>query len=428
MSVDDDLKAFEEQLKAQAVGESTPNDTSDLAAFEAQLQNVGQQVVPPHEANMPKGSPQTVRIQKNMILSFISDYSGCGHIRNVFPMNFLNGVFGKNNQLVNLVSPIWLWQQDLLLRARTLYFQRQMTPQHFDLLSKYKEMQDKFKYKMVWDIDDFIWGHNEQQGGTKDDGVPSYNFGWPNITDEVKESSVKIMNLMDTCLFSTQFLADYAKNELGVKADCKVLPNAIPMYFWGNVMKNDITERIEKPRVLYTGSPTHYSNQNKMLGDWDNAWKDWVIKSVKEDKIEFIVMGGLPWFFEEIKDKIKIVDWVDSFRYHIAVKEQKAHFGIMPLVPNNFNHGKSDIKAIEHYADGVVCVGTTFTNGKPSPYDNNPVTLPDNCSVEDIEKLFDYLCEPENFNKVKNEQYNKLNNEARFIEHPDYVKYLTSLI
>jgi len=426
MSVDDDLRAFEEQLKQQAQGKS--ESTSDLAAFEAQLQNVGQQVVPPNIANMPPGSPQKVRIQKNMILSFISDYSGCGHIRNVFPMNFLNGVFGKNNQLINLVSPIWLWQQDLLLRARTLYFQRQMTPQHFELLSKYKEMQDKFKYKMVWDIDDFIWGHNEKQGGTKDDGVPSYNFGWPNITDEVKESSVKIMNLMDTCLFSTQFLADYAKNELGVKADCKVLPNAIPMYFWGNVMKNDITERIEKPRVLYTGSPTHYSNQHKMLGDWDNAWKEWVIKNVKEDKIEFIVMGGLPWFFEEIKDKIKVVDWVDSFRYHIAVKEQKAHFGIMPLVPNNFNHGKSDIKYIEHSADGVVALGSIFTNGKPSPYDNCEVTVPDNVSVQDIDDIFWPLTEPENFNKVKNAQYNKLNNEARFIEHPEYVKYLTSLI
>ena len=154
--------------------------------------------------------------------------------------------------------------------------------------------------------------------------------------------------------------------------------------FGGNTIKNDIVEDIKKPRVLYTGSPTHYNNNEKLLGDWDNAWKDWVIKSVENDKIEFVVMGGLPWFLEEIKEKITVVPWVDSYRYHIAVKEQRAHFGIMPLVPNNFNHGKSDIKAIEHYADGVVCIGTTFTNGKPSPYDNNPVTIPDNCTSRRI--------------------------------------------
>jgi hypothetical protein len=404
------------------------DETSDLAAFEEQLKNVGQQVVPPGVANMPPGNNKTVQIKKNLVISYVSDFAGCGHIRNVFPMTFLNSVFGKSSELINIVSPIWLWQQDLLMRARTLYFQRQMTPQHLELLTKYKELQGQFKYKMVWDIDDFIWGHNEKQGGTVDDGVPSYNFGWNNITDEVKESSVKIMNLMDTCLFSTQFLADYAKDVLGVTAECKVLPNAIPMFFWGNKMKSDIKEPIEKPRVLYTGSPTHYHNGEKLLGDWENAWKEWVIKSVNNDEIDFIVMGGLPWFFEEIQDKIKIVPWVDSFRYHTAVKEQNAHFGIMPLVPNNFNHGKSDIKAIEHWADGVVSIGTTFTNGKPSPYDNNPMTLPDNCTVDDIDAMFNDLKQPNNFNKIKNDQYRKLNEDARFIEHPEYVKYLTSLI
>ena len=413
----------EKQIKAQMKEESVPLASNDLAAFEQQLKNVGQAATPPQPQ-----PPQQVKIQKNLVISFVSDYSGCGHIRNIFPMQFLNAVFGKNNQLLNIVTPIWLWQQDLLMRARTIYFQRQMTKQHFEILSKYKELQKQYKFKMVWDIDDFIWGHNEKQGGTKDDGVPTYNFGWVNISDEVKEYSVKIMNLMDTCIFSTQFLADYAKNELGVTAECKVMPNAIPMYFWGNTIKNDIVEDIKKPRVLYTGSPTHYNNNEKLLGDWDNAWKDWVIKSVENDKIEFVVMGGLPWFLEEIKEKITIVPWVDSYRYHIAVKEQRAHFGIMPLVPNNFNHGKSDIKAIEHYADGVVCIGTTFTNGKPSPYDNNPITIPDNCTLDDIDEMFEFLCKAENFNKAKNEQYNKLNTEARFIEHPEYIKKLTSII
>ncbi len=413
----------EEQIKAQMKDESTPLVSNELAAFEQQLKNVGQKVPQPQVQ-----TPQQVKIQKNLVLSFVSDYSGCGHIRNVFPMQFLNAVFGKNNQLINIVTPVWLWQQDLLMRARTVYFQRQMTKQHFEILSKYKELQKQYKFKMVWDIDDFIWGHNEEQGGTKEDGVPTYNFGWVNITDEVKEYSVKIMNLMDTCVFSTQYLADYAKNELGVTTECIVMPNAIPMYFWGNTIKNDIVKDIEKPRVLYTGSPTHYNNKDKKLGDWDNAWKDWVIKSVEEDTIEFVVMGGLPWFLEGIKEKITIVPWVDSYRYHIAVKEQRAHFGIMPLVPNNFNHSKSDIKAIEHYADGVVCIGSTFTNGKPSPYDNNPVTMPDNCTVEDIDTMFEHLCKAENFNKVKNEQYNILNKDARFIEHPEYVKKLTSII
>jgi len=389
-------------------------ETSTFAQFKESIDNI---------AGI-QSAQNMISVKKNLLLSFVSDATGCGHIRNVFPITYLNSVYGKSGDIIPIITPIFLWQHDILLRTKSLFFQRQMSPEQLDSIKKYKEHQKQYQYKMVWDIDDFIWGANELQGGTTEDGVPSYNFGWRGILPEVKAASVEIMKLMDLITVSTEYLKWYIQNVLGVKVPVKVVPNAIPKYFWGNKRKKLITKDIVKPRVVYTGSPTHYNNPEKLMGDFNNAWVNWVIKSVNQDKIDFVCMGGLPFFFESIKDKITVIDWVNSFQYHHTVKDVNADFGIMPLVPNNFNYSKSDIKAIELYSCGVVCIGTTFTNGKPSPYDNNPLSLPDNCSVEDIDRMFDKYTKVENYNKILTTQYSKMIKEHRYIEDSAYVKLL----
>ncbi len=365
-----------------------------------------------------------IPVKKSFLLSFVSDASGCGHIRCIFPMTYLNSVYGKTADIIPIISPVFIWQHDILMRTKAIYFQRQMSPEQLQAVRHYKELQKTYKFKMVWDIDDFIWGHNEKQGGDKEDGVPSYNFGWPGITDAVKESSLEIIKLMDLITVSTEYLKQYLETEKGITVPIRVVPNAIPKYFWGNKRKRPISKDIVKPRVVYTGSPTHYNNPEKLLGDFDNAWKDYVIKAVNEDKIDFWVMGGLPFFFESIKNKIHVVDWVGSFQYHHAVKDINADFAIMPLVPNNFNYSKSDIKAIELYSCGVACIGTTFTNGKPSPHDRNPLTVTDKCSVSDIENLISKYSKVDVYNKILDTQYNKMVREHRYLEDPAYVKLL----
>lgn len=392
---------------------------TDLNEFKEQIKNV----------NVPQNNQQPQQqIPKNILLSFPSDVTGCGHIRNIFPLMFVNSVFARTGNLVPMVSPTFIFQPDILARTRTIFFQRQMSPEHLNIIKQYKQRQSQFQYKMVWEIDDLIWGHNELQGGSKDDGVPSYNQGWKNITDTVKQSSVEIMKMMDKITVSTQWLADYITNELGVDVPVVVVQNTIPRFFWGEDKKEDITTDIEKPNVLYTGSPTHYNNENKMLGDFDNSFKDWVIKNVNDDKINFTCMGGLPWFFESIKDKIKVINWVGSFNYHNVVKSVKADIAIMPLIPNNFNRGKSDIKYIEHAMDGVPTIGTTFSDGTTSPYDHCPITVPDNVTIEELDKVFWDLCKVERYNKVKNAQYEYIEQNGRILESKEYIDHFVNTL
>lgn len=380
----------------------------------------------PSEIDVGVNAPtQQVQVQKSFLLSFVSDATGCGHIRNIFPMTYLNAVYGKDAQCLPIVSPVFIWQDDILMRTRAILFQRQMSVGHYQAILQYKAQQPKYKYKMVWDIDDFIWGHNELQGGTKDDGVPSYNFGYHGITEEVKEYSVKIMEQMDLITVSSPFLKEYIENTLQLKVPVKVVHNSVPKYFWGNKRKAEKKNPIVKPRILYSGSPTHYSNQDKLLGDFDNAFKDFLLSNVMNNKIELIVMGDIPFFLEPVREKIQFIPWLNSYQYHLGVKSAKADFSIGPLVPNNFNYSKSYIKYQEACAEGMVFIGSTFENGKPSPYDICELKVKESATVKDLENLiFGVASDPIKFNQIVKKQYDWLDRTGGYLESKKYVETL----
>lgn len=395
--------------------------TSNLIEFEQQLLNPNSEF---HVNNLNMKNDGIKRLKKNYVLSFVSDPSGCGHIRNVFPMSYLNAQFGKTGKFNLILSPIPTFEPEILLKSRTLFFQRWMAPERLEIVRRYKTIQQKLKYRMVFDIDDFIW-----KGDEEGEYIPEYNFGSDGIDDNTRKSCVEIMNLMDIVCVSTEFLKEYIGNKLGVKNEIIVLPNAIPKFFWGDSKKNPISEKIKFPKVIYTGSPTHYHNPKRLKGDWNNEWVEWVIKNVKDKKIQFVCMGGLPFFFESIKncENFKIINWINSFQYHLAVRSENADFGIAPLVPNFFNYSKSDLKHIEYCAGGILSIGTVFRNGKSSPYDNNIVKTYEDITVEEIDEIFDQYTEPDQYNDVIQKQYDMLDKNGRWLESPQYVKRLLQI-
>jgi hypothetical protein len=390
--------------------------TSDIENFQNQLNNPNTPF-----ANQFQEGGRVQKINKNLILSYVSDSTGCGHIRNIFPMTYLNSVFGKTGNFNVMLSPVMIFQEDILMRTRSIFFQRTMDPRQKGAVQHYRKLKEKFNFKMVYDIDDFIW-----KGPDTGEQIPDYNFGSESIGDDVRQSSIDIMNMMDTVCVSTEFLKYYLETH-GVTQPIVVVDNSVSQYFWGPDRRAPIKNKIKIPRVIYTGSPTHYHNPKKLKGDWENNWCEWVIKNVKDNKIDFCCMGGLPFFFEEIKDKIKVIQWVNSYQYHLPIKEFKPQFGIAPLVPNYFNYSKSDIKHVEHCAMGALSIGTVFTNGKPSPYDKNFVTVPDTVTVEQLDRLFDEYTEPEIYNNIIQKQYQYVDQNGRWTESPNYVNSFAGL-
>ncbi|MFW6247082.1 MAG: hypothetical protein ACOC22_02825, partial [bacterium] len=292
-----------------------------------------------------------------------------------------------------------------------------MNPAQIKAIKTYKDNQSKYGYKLVYDLDDFIF-----DGPDEGETIPEYNFGKGCISPEVQHASIEIMNMMDTVIVSTDFLGEYIKNKGVTKPNIVTIPNAVAKYLWGPGKKRPIKEKIKKPRIIYSGSPTHYSNQLKLKGDWENAWCDWVIKNVRDNKIDFCCMGGCPWFFEPIRDKIKVVDWVTTYQFHLPIKTFRPDFGIAPLVPNYFNYSKSFIKYQEYCAVGALGIGTTFTNGKPSPYDVCLVKALDNITMQGIDEIFERYTEPEEYNKIIKEQYNQMNENGWWLESEKHIK------
>lgn len=397
--------------------------TSNIEIFRQHLMNPNT----PFELTNQEGA--VMKVKKNIVLSLVSDNSGCGHIRNIFPVTYLNAVFGKTGKFNMILSPIMIFQHDVLMRTRSIFFQRTMAPGHTAPIKKYKEMQKKYGYKMVFEIDDFIW-----EGSEEGESIPKYNFGHEGITNDVRKACLDNMNEMDIVCVSTDFLGDYIKNHGVTNPKIVTIPNAVAKYFWGPFKKRLIKERIKKPRVLSTSSPTHYNNKTKMKGDFENAWYDWVIKNVKKNKIEYYQMGGMPWFFDELKkyDNFHMMDWVNSYQYANHVKSVRADFSIGPLVPNYFNYSKSDLKYIESMAYGAVFIGNTWKGTKyekyPSPYDDCLVQIPYNISVDGIDELFWSLTEPEKYNKILKEQYNILDRDGRWLESEKHVKRYTDIL
>ena len=390
----------------------------------------GKKMVNLNSPALPKNQQtqnKIIPIKKNVIIGHCSDSTGCGHIRCIFPFTYLNSVFGRNQKLIPIIATLFQRQHDILVRTKSILFQRQMTPFHKQIVSEYKNIQANYKFKMIYDMDDLIWGLNEQQGGSKIDGIPSYNFASDVIGEEIRTTTLEIMSMMDLITTSTEYLANKIRSLMKIPIPVQVVYNSVPIYLYGNIKRRIAHKKIEKPRIMYAGSPTHYSNPKKMKGDMDNAFCDYIIKHVKDGSIEFSCMGGLPWFFEEIKDKITVVEWINSYQYPCKMRELEPDFVFMPLIPNEFNYCKSDIKYIESCAIGSIGVGTYFTNGKPSPYDNNIVKLPDNCSIEDIEEMIDKYTEPELYKKTLDQQYKMLVDTSRYLESPGYINMITNI-
>lgn len=396
--------------------------TSDFDMFKKQVSNpnTGFDNV---EQVVNVGPPK--KINKNLVLVYNSDYTGCGYIRTIIPSLYLNAIMARRGNIECMVTRHMIFQEDILEKTKTILFQRTMGPNSTDVVKKYKELQKKYKFKMVYDIDDFIW-----DGDDEGEGIPAYNPGKANISKEVQDTSLEIMKLMDEICVTTQFLKDYISKKAGIDPNkITLVHNTMPSYLWGSIKKQPITEQITKPTVLWSASPTHWHNGAKLYGDMDNAWREWVIRNVNCGRINFVQMGGLPWFFEEIKDKIKVINWVDSLHYPSVVKAVNADFGIAPLVPNYFNYSKSPIKYQEYCVSGIVGIGTVFTNGNPSPYDIACVRTEDTVTADQLDELFfGYLSRPEVYNDLLNKQYQQVVENHWIQESAGYIQKMMNIL
>jgi hypothetical protein len=174
-----------------------------------------------------------------------------------------------------------------------------------------------------------------------------------------------------------------------------------------------LTGDIKVPRVLYSGSSTHFSNKKKMYGDWNEEWANWVIESVKNGKIEFHCIGSFPWFLEEIKDKIRVYPWIPYSSLPGLIRSIDPHFSINPLADHVFNKCKSDVKLVEASAMECVCFGSSFED---SPYQECQMKAPVDVTKDEIERKIREACDKMRFESMLVKQRAWMIAEGRWSE------------
>lgn len=308
---------------------------------------------------------------KKISIDFVPmDSYACGLYR---VKNVADVLYGTYNVTISPPGSFHYHNQDYI------FTQRAVGTKNMETLLKIKHQTN---VKFIIDFDDNVW-----------DELPKYNFTKINHVDN-KESMRKYLNeLADVIVVTTESLKK-SLTEFVPATKINVIPNMLPRFKW-------TFPRIEAPsgnNILYAGSPTHFSNETHMYGDFTSEWDKFL-----KDK-DMTIMGIKPWFI----NTDKVYPWTDMTSYavnfyHIA---SQCKYVIAPLADNFFNKCKSDLKYLECCAVGRVCLCTDFEDS-PYHYAHDLQKIPVKATAKQIEWAFKQ-CE-EHYDEIIKYQYDYLN-------------------
>ena len=295
-----------------------------------------------------------------------TDNSGCSFIRLRWNALYLQSF--QDTNVIPIVSNIPIMYSEILWRTKAIIWQR---PVDVTMVKNLKLVQPKFGFKMVAEFDDDIW-----------DKIPEYNTCNVKV-EHNKKCLTETLPFFDTVMVSTDYLKHNMEKTFFI-SNVITVENVVPKFLY-NIHRSRLTADLTKPHILWAGANQHFRNPVSytvnnpgmcgLKGDWSDEWIDFILENVKQDKIEFTVMGGkIPYFFEEIKEKITLIPWVDTNTFPRTYMSINPDFVIAPLAENEFNKCKSNIAYIQACAIGAVFIGSKF---KDSPYENIITDLKD---------------------------------------------------
>lgn len=373
---------------------------------------------------------------KKLVLIYCCDNSGCSHVRLRYYSDYFNGT---DNGIQCVISPIFIFDPNILAACKAIIWQKAVGRQNLSILQRYKGIQQKFGFKLVYEIDDLFFS---SPFGNKE-GIPDYNQSSvhhnPQTIADIEETLKIILPMFDQVMTSTDYLKHVMMEKFHL-SNVVTVKNTVPRFLWNMDRKVHLKDDIKKPVLLYTGSPCHYRNPvpprqpspqepngfpgiEGNPGDWNLPIADWIIKNVKEDKIDLVMMGSIPYIFDGIKNRIRFVPWTNSYNYPRRCMSIHADFQVAPLVHNEFNKCKSAIKFYESTICGSLLLGSTFVENSDSPYEeiHPDCKIRNDLTVEQIDEKFWALCKKEKYNEILDWQYNNLNKSGMILESDESI-------
>lgn len=275
------------------------------------------------------------------------DNNGCFAYRTKYPAEML----GKEYSAGYPVDDKRIKDSDVIQiqRATSEYF-----------IDAIPSMQKEGK-KFIYDIDDNLWE------------IPSYNPAYRPYNRHMLNITKQIIGLCDVVTVSTEPLKKYFIDK-GFNDNIFVIPNFmhhLPEY--RESINNDVIV------IGYVGTATH-------SGDFDSKLVKAIIQLLdKYSNLEFRCMGYNPLPYKN-HPQIKFTPFVPIDEYNNTMYNLNIDIGIAPLINNEFNRCKSNIKFLEYSSNSTVTIASNVY-----PYSNTIINNETGILIEDNKDWYSKL-------------------------------------
>lgn len=327
------------------------------------------------------------------VLFITGGNDGCGYYRIYQIFNML----AMTDQ--SYITPMFVGTANLMpIECDVIYTQRVVSEKGFKQLIDYKDKNPNAK--LIIDYDDLVWSK---------DKLHKFNVFLNKYDVQKNYAAMKkyLPQVADHVTCSNEYLKK-SLTDFVDSTNITVLPNLLSIKDWCF----DRTLSIPKDDTFfYAGSISHYNNEKKQYGDFDIPLANFL------NKQKILFMGDTaPWFMNPEKS----FPWSNLHMYSKALYQNTryAKFTLAPLVDNEFNRCKSDLKYLESCAIGRVCFVSDFEN---SPYHeaHELQKIPLNAGIKDIQNIVETA--KQHYAEILDYQYNYLNNRWLDYNMTDYI-------
>jgi glycosyltransferase involved in cell wall biosynthesis len=351
---------------------------------------------------MPQQDGQPPPISRFM--NYVADYGGCGFWRIIWPEYLLNA----SGKCMVHTSTCMTVDPQHYRNAEAIKVQRQASPDQRKFVKYLKEISSQAGFRLIYEIDDLAFRED----------IPDYNkYKFAFTDDEIREGIQEIMELCDEMTVTCKFMKDYYSSKLD-NAKITVIPNCVPKFWMGNFYNRDKIERDyerckRKPRVIWSGSGAHVDVDNRVKGKDDFHHVNDVIRKTIKD-YQWVFLGAIPRDLVDLvqKGKIEYHPWCELFDYPEKVYTLNGNMMIAPLIDNNFNKSKSDLKYLESS-----CYGLPIACQDICTYENAPIKF--KTGDEMIDQINTVLKDERRFIQESVKARNFA--ESRFLEKPENI-------
>lgn len=236
--------------------------------------------------------------------------------------------------------PIELLQ---IIRPDTLVFHRSHT---VDQLKYLQHVTNNIDLLKVYAIDDWV--------GKVPKYSPHYNDIYKGIDKDIK----KAIDRCDRLVVTNDLLA----NVYGYRKETHIIPNYLSEELWKPIYEeiaNMPTVGKPVPRIGWSGGIGH-------PGDLEILRE---VADILGDRVRWVFLGDIPKGFDEGNSEVQVSNKGPG-HYGLALHKLQLDLALVPLLDNEFNRAKSNIRITEYGACGYPVIASNV-----KPYKSAPVTL-----------------------------------------------------